>query len=85
MKTANKPHDPFYCGAKNRQGDPCRQRAGWGTDHLGSGRCKLHGGRSSGPPKGTQNALKHGLYTKAAIVERKRINRLIRDSRAFLN
>lgn len=32
------------CGAKNRQGQPCRRSAGWGTGHLGVGRCKAHGG-----------------------------------------
>jgi hypothetical protein len=34
-----------YCGAKKRQGEGfCHRPAGWGTDHVGSGRCKLHGG-----------------------------------------
>src|SRR4051795_11545873 len=35
------------CGAPRRQGDraPCRRPAGWGTDHLGRGPCKFHGGR----------------------------------------
>lgn len=33
------------CGAKKRQSDGhCTQPAGWGTDHLGDGPCKLHGG-----------------------------------------
>jgi hypothetical protein len=32
------------CGAKNRQGQPCQHEAGWGTAHLGQGKCKLHGG-----------------------------------------
>ena len=33
------------CGAKKRQGTgTCGQAAGWGTDHPGSGPCKLHGG-----------------------------------------
>lgn len=37
------------CGAKKRwnvtPGDTrCLKRAGWGTDHAGVGRCKLHGG-----------------------------------------
>ena len=26
------------CGAKNKQGDPCKRSAGWGTDHRGVGR-----------------------------------------------
>lgn len=50
------------CGAKNRQGTPCRRPSGWGTDHAGEGRCKLHGGKNSGPPKGNKNALKTGEY-----------------------
>lgn len=32
------------CGAKGRTGNPCRRPAGWGTDHVGVGCCKLHGG-----------------------------------------
>ena len=37
------------CGAKNRAGDPCQRPAGWGTDHPGEGRCKLHGGVGQKP------------------------------------
>jgi hypothetical protein len=34
-----------YCGANKRQGEgTCHRPAGWGTDHPGAGRCKLHGG-----------------------------------------
>jgi len=33
------------CGAKTCAGTPCRYPAGWGTDHKGEGRCKLHSGR----------------------------------------
>jgi len=51
------------CGARTRAGTPCRRPAGWGTDHPGRGRCKLHGGRA-GPPKGNRNAVKHGLYER---------------------
>jgi hypothetical protein len=37
-------HDNL-CGAKKRQGDGwCRRPAGWGTSHVGIGRCRLHGG-----------------------------------------
>jgi hypothetical protein len=33
------------CGGKKHQGDGvCALPAGWGTDHAGHGRCKLHGG-----------------------------------------
>lgn len=35
------------CGAKKKQGPGhCTQAAGWGTDHAGTGRCKLHGGKT---------------------------------------
>jgi len=35
------------CGANKRQGTgTCTQPAGWGTDHVGTGACKLHGGRT---------------------------------------
>lgn len=61
----NKPHDKNICGAKGKQsGLPCRRPAGWGTSHPGNGRCKLHGGCSTGPKDatGNKNAVKHGVY-----------------------
>lgn len=48
------------CGAKNRSGEPCKKHA-----LIGSKRCKLHGGASKGPPKGSANAIKHGFYSDA--------------------
>ena len=77
-KNEIQPHDPFYCEAKNRQGKPCKLRAGWGTNHVGHGRCKLHGGKSPGAPKGNKNALKHGYYTAEAIAERRYVRSLLR-------
>lgn len=34
------------CGSRKRDGsgDRCTQTAGWGTDHVGTGKCRLHGG-----------------------------------------
>ena len=52
------------CGAKTRQGHPCKLPAGFGTDHLGSGRCKYHGGASKGAPKKNKNAERHGFFSK---------------------
>lgn len=52
------------CGAKTKLGKKCQNPSGQGTDHLGTGRCKLHGGASKGAPKGNKNALKHGIYSK---------------------
>ena len=50
------------CGAKTRQGTPCELPAGWGTDHAGVGRCKLHGGAT---PRGADSPhYKHGLHSR---------------------
>lgn len=40
--------DKAYCGGRKRDGsgDTCTRPAGWGTDHPGIGRCKLHGGKT---------------------------------------
>src|SRR4051812_40805350 len=35
-----------WCGARARGGKNCRHEAGWGTDHPGWGRCKMHGGNT---------------------------------------
>jgi hypothetical protein len=35
------------CGAKTRGGGKCKKQKGWGTEHLGTGRCKLHGGSTA--------------------------------------
>lgn len=65
-----KSHDGT-CGAKTRAGTPCQQRAGWGTDHVGQGRCKLHGGNAGRPIVHGRYSLKHrkALAEKAAQFE----------------
>lgn len=53
------------CNANKKSGGNCSQSAGWGTDHVGTGRCKLHGGTLNHPaPKGNQRAVKHGIYSR---------------------
>lgn len=47
------------CGAQTRAGTPCKQPAGWGTDHVGEGRCKLHGGNAGRKPKHGRYSVKH--------------------------
>lgn len=42
------------CGARNRSGGTCGLPAGHGTDHVGAGRCRLHGGRSPSGRKAAQ-------------------------------
>lgn len=53
------------CGAAKRQGDgsPCKKPAGWGTDHPGSGKCRLHGGK-------TKTHRVAGVEAKAAAAVR---------------
>jgi uncharacterized protein YjcR len=68
------------CGAKTRSGDPCRSPAVHGKK-----RCRMHGGApGSGAPKQNQNALKHGVYTRQAIEERKQVQALLQQSRKLL-
>jgi len=64
-KPKPKPKRSKACGAKTRAGTSCKQEAGWGTKHLGSGKCKLHGGASSGTGPNNTNAKKHGMYGRA--------------------
>ena len=88
MKTANTPHEsnPFAnvrrCGAKNRKGLPCQCPA------MKNGRCRLHGGLSTGAktPEGRARCgnWKHGLYSKHAIAKRRLILQLIRGGRLDL-
>lgn len=57
------------CGAKTRSGEPCKR-----APMEGKRRCKLHGGASTGPKKGSRNAAKPGsLYSKFLTPDEKRI------------
>ena len=68
------------CGAKIRSGGLCRSPA-----VRGKKRCRMHGGApGSGAPRANQNARQHGLFTKDAIAERKRIQALLGEARKFL-
>jgi hypothetical protein len=98
MKIDDKPHDPTWqkginaansaprCGAKKRgKGTPC------GSPAMANGRCRLHGGLSTGPKtkEGIENIRKahwkHGQRSAEAVRRRKEgvalrreINRLAR-------
>jgi glucans biosynthesis protein len=68
------------CGARTRSGKPCASPA-----VSGKKRCRMHGGaHGSGAPAGNKNALKHGLYTREAIAQRRQLRQLIRQSRNTL-
>jgi hypothetical protein len=65
------------CGARNRQGEPCRAPA-----MKGKKRCRLHGGKSlSGKAHGR---YKHGHWTKESIEERRRFSELLKEARRLL-
>jgi uncharacterized protein YjcR len=45
----------------------------------------MHGGaKGSGAPKGNQNALKHGTYTKEAFQQRAELRELIEEAQKLL-
>lgn len=68
------------CGAKTRSEKPCNSPA-----VSGKKRCRMHGGaKGSGAPKGNNNALKHGQYTKENIQFNQHLRKLMRQSRSVL-
>ena len=73
-------HRSLRCGARTRRGTPCQAPA-----VQGKRRRRMHGGAAgSGAPKGNRNAVKHGLYTREAIEDRRRLRDLMRQSRELL-
>jgi hypothetical protein len=68
-------HLSSRCGAKTRSGSACQSPA------MPNGRCRMHGGPSTGAPRGNRNAYKHGLYSAEAIARRRSISALIRSVR----
>lgn len=73
MKSEEQPHAPAICGAKTRNGHPCKT-----APVKGKKRCRMHGGaKGSGAPMGNQNALKHGFYSKHTIEMKKAVKNLL--------
>jgi hypothetical protein len=72
------------CGAKTRKGMPCRSAA------MPNGRCRMHGGMSTGAktPEGIERIraarTKHGRYSAASIARRRAARRAIRAIRELL-
>jgi hypothetical protein len=58
---------------------PCQSPA------MKNGRCRMHGGPSTGAPKGNRNAWKHGRFTAEAIARRREVADLLRAARELLN
>jgi uncharacterized protein YjcR len=68
-------HSP-RCGARTRSGAPCKS-----PTVQSKKRCRMHGGaEGSGAPKGNQNALKHGRYTKEEIQRWKALREFLREA-----
>ena len=48
-----------------------------------NGRCRMHGGKAPGAPKGNSHALRHGRYSAEAIAQRRELGVLLRDMKAL--
>jgi len=46
-----------------------------------NGRCRMHGGKSPGAPKGNRNAFKHGRYSAEAIAVRELVRQLVSEAK----
>ncbi len=67
------------CGAKTRSGLPCNAPA-----IRNRMRCRMHGGKGSGAPKGSKNAIKHGLYTAESIKLRLEVTEILTSSKRLM-
>jgi len=78
------PNEAPRCFAKTRKGTPCKGPA------MLNGRCRMHGGKSTGPRtlEGLERSrmanFKHGLYSAESIATRRYIRWLLRESRALV-
>lgn len=84
LKNGNSVGDPSKaprCGARNRRDMPCQCPA------MRNGRCRLHGGLSSGPKTKAgierirRAVTKHGKYSQAAEAERRYFRSILRECR----
>ena len=87
LKNGNPPGDPNTaprCDARTRKGKKCRAPA------MRNGRCRMHGGASTGPR--TQEGIarsrrarwKHGFYSAAAKAERRSVRQLLQEASSVL-
>jgi hypothetical protein len=82
LKNNNPPGDfskAARCGATNRRGTPCQCPA------MLNGRCRLHGGLSTGPKTAAglerirRAVTKHGRYSQKALAERRYVRKLLKE------
>jgi hypothetical protein len=86
LKNGNPPGNPQTaprCRAKTRKGTSCQAPA------MSNGRCRMHGGKSTGPrtPEGLAHSRKanwkHGLYSLQEKEERRQVRVALRILRYF--
>lgn len=88
LKNNNPPGDfnkAPRCGALTRKGTGCKSPA------MANGRCRMHGGKSTGPK--TQEGLersrkarwKHGYYSVAMRAERKELREILKKAGELLS
>jgi hypothetical protein len=87
LKNGNPPGDVATaprCGATNRRGTACQCPA------MKNGRCRLHGGLSTGPKTAAglerirQAQTKHGWYSRDAVARRQETRRKLRELQDLL-
>ena len=66
------------CGQYAQNGTSCKAPA------MTNGKCRWHGGRNRGAPRGNKNALKHGYFTAKAIAERKKAKTKLKQAEILL-
>jgi hypothetical protein len=88
LKNGNSPGDFLSaprCEAKTRRGTKCQCPA------MRNGRCRLHGGLSTGPKtaagreRARQAVTKHGRFSQAAVDARRRERAFLRQCREYLD
>lgn len=72
--------DAPRCGAATRSGGSCAA-----PRVAGANRCRMHGGKGSGAPRGNRNAWKKGLYCREMLEREKTVAELRRAARALLS
>ena len=74
------------CMARTRQGTPCKSPA-----MKGEKRCRMHGGKSSGPTteegkiRARKANMKHGHYTAEAIELRQLLRQIIKEGKELVD
>jgi hypothetical protein len=80
----NLPHGDHRCGAKNRKGNPCTAFS------MKNGRCRFHGGLSTGPKtkegkeRSRRGNWKHGERSAAVLSMRREANRITREFKRWM-